>query len=144
MRICVFCGLAFTNQSALLFNMNIQTEYILIARANYALWFLADKENIILHKKVSVYKIYSKISMNRTHLFLTVTKAHEKAELHLKNFGVLPLMFPKEFNVSQAELISKSYQPVVPVLSQFFLGMGPFKRSIFHGGNNDRYFLVMA
>ena len=59
-------------QRRVLFSMNIQTEYILIARANFALWFLAGKENKFLHKKVSIYKVYSMISMNRTHLFLTV------------------------------------------------------------------------
>ena len=45
-------------------------------------------ENIFLHKKVSIYKVYSTISMNRTHLFLTVnTNTWWKAELHLTKVG---------------------------------------------------------
>ena len=47
----------------------------LIARPNCALYFLVGIENVFLHKKVSVNKIYSMISMNRTHLF---TQAHDE------------------------------------------------------------------
>ena len=63
---------AFTSQMALLFNINIQRAYILVARQSCATEFVAGKENIFLHMKVSAYKVYSMISLSRTHLFLTV------------------------------------------------------------------------
>ena len=42
---------------------------ILIASSDCA-W--QARENIFLHKEVSIYKVHSTLSMNRTHLFLTV------------------------------------------------------------------------
>ena len=48
---------------ALLLNINIQIEDILIARPYCALLFLAGKENIFLHKKGFIYKVYLAVSM---------------------------------------------------------------------------------
>ena len=97
---------------ALLFNMNIQTEYILIARANSTLWFLACKENIFLHKKVSVLQgILDDINEQDTSFLDCKHKHMKKSGAPPENFRVLPRLFSIEFkfNASQAELISKSY-----------------------------------
>ena len=104
-----FC-FVFTSQMALLFNKNILTEYILIARPNCVLLFLAGMETIVLHKKVSVYKVYSIISMNRTHLFLTVnTGTRCKAELH----GILYRLLSIEFHGFTSRI---DYHSLVPGL----------------------------
>ena len=43
--ISLLCGLVFTSQMVLLFNINILTEYILIGSPNCDFKFLAGKEN---------------------------------------------------------------------------------------------------
>ena len=57
-----YFGFVYTGQMALLFNTNIQTEYILIAIPNCALEVPGRQEKYIFyHKKDSIYKVYSTI-----------------------------------------------------------------------------------
>ena len=73
-----------TRQRALLFNINIKTEYILIARPHCA---LAGKVNIFLHKKF-LYKIILNDINEKNTSFLDCKHKHTmKAELHLTKSG---------------------------------------------------------
>ena len=58
----------FTSQMAQLSNINFYFD----CNTRLCLIVPGRQENIFLHKKVSFYKVYSMISMNRTHLLLTV------------------------------------------------------------------------
>ena len=59
--IYILCDFLLTNQMALSFNINILTGYIFVARPNQDLEFLIDKVNMLLHKKVSIFKVYSAV-----------------------------------------------------------------------------------
>ena len=98
--ICLFCGLAFTRQIALLFNINIKTEYILIARPNSALYFTAGMKNIFLHKKVSIclQGILDVINEPDTSFLDCKHKHMMKSGALSDKFGVLPRLFPIEFH----------------------------------------------
>ena len=50
-------------------------------------------------------------------------KHMQKSGAPPEKFRVLPGLFPIEFNVLQVELISKSYQSLVPALISIFLEM---------------------
>ena len=67
---------------------------MLIARPNSA---LAGKEKIFLNKKVSIYKVYSTISMDRTHLFLNKQKHMMKNRAPPDKVGVLHRLLLIEF-----------------------------------------------
>ena len=93
-------------------------------------------ENMFLHKKVSIYKIYLTILMNRTHLFLNInTSTWREVELHLTKLESCTVCYLYNSMVSQAELISYCYHALVPCLISIFIdGTSPFKikRSCFH------------
>ena len=67
---CIYklCGSLLTNQMALSFNINILSGYSFVPRPNQDLEFLTDKESILLHKNVSIFKVYSAMYIKGTHL----------------------------------------------------------------------------
>ena len=69
----------------------------LIARPNYALEFLAGKENNFFYKKVPIYEVYSTISMNRAPLFHCKHKHIMKSGAPPDKFGVMPHLVPIQF-----------------------------------------------
>ena len=82
--ICALCDSLFICQMVLLLNIISLTEYIFTAKPNYASQFLVGKENMPLPKNICIYKAYSGILMNRTHLVNTSTLLR-KTEIHLTN-----------------------------------------------------------
>ena len=58
----VSCDSFFNNQMVISFNINDSTGFIFIAKPKLRLInFLIGKENLLLHKKVSSYKVYSAV-----------------------------------------------------------------------------------
>ena len=88
--------------------------------APYSSW--QARENIFLFKKVSIYKVYSMIQMNRTHLFLTVnTNTSWKAEFHLTISESRTIWLPIEFHGFTSRINSKGYHSLVLGLISIFL-----------------------
>ena len=91
--ICLFCGLVFTSQMALLIITNIQTEYLLSARPNWALQFLAGKENIIIFTQKSFYLqgilngIDILIFLWKRDLFMLISNCPRMRTLHVPEFS---------------------------------------------------------
>ena len=109
----------------LIFNINF-------ARPNCAFWFLAGMKNIMfLHKKVSIYKVYSTISMNRTSFLHCKHKLMMKSGAPPDKVGVLYRLLPIEFHgFRNIILISKGYHSLVPGLISFFRDGRPMGGSL--------------
>ena len=93
---------------ALLFSINILTEYILIARPNSA---EAGKESIFLHKKFLSTRYTQRSFLDCKHKHMI------KSGGHLTKLESCTISYLQKSMVSQAELISKGYHSLVPGLT---------------------------
>ena len=99
--ICLFCGFVFTSQMALLIITNIQTEYLLSARPNWALQFLTGKENIniIIFTQKSFYLqgilngIDILIFLWKRDLFMLISNCPRVRTLQVPEFSHRTLIF---------------------------------------------------
>ena len=113
-----------SSQMALLFNINIsfRLQDQTVPYSSWQAW-----ENIFLHKKVSIYKVYSMISMNTT--FLDCKHKHTmKSGAPPDKVRVLHCLLPIEFHGFTRRIDFKGYHTLIPGLISIFFrdGMGPF------------------